>query len=128
MVTWPQFGLYLLAVAVCGLPAGLFVGSRFPQWRAPIGLALRIVTVALLAIVVMAVVGAVRDAPDAMTWTQLMAVVLVGTLVLLLAGGGFLLVRRRPLWRQPLEEALLIVVVALLVILVMAVTAALLGK
>ncbi|MGW6958786.1 hypothetical protein [Streptomyces chartreusis] len=120
MVTWPQFGLFLLGVAVCGLPAGLFVGRRYPQWRALIGLALKIVTVVLLTIVVMAVVGAVRDAPDAMTWTQLMAVLLVGALVLLLAGGGLLLVRSRPRWQQPLEEALLIVVVAL--------TAALLGK
>ncbi|MGW7427771.1 hypothetical protein ACWGJB_49025 [Streptomyces sp. NPDC054813] len=121
MVTWPQLGLFLLVVAAFGVAAGLFVGRRRPDWRAPIGTALKIAAVVLLAIVVLAVVTALRKAPSAVTWNQLGAVVLVAVVVLLLGVGGFHLVRKRPAWREALDAALLIVAVLFVVILVVVV-------
>ncbi|MZE75196.1 hypothetical protein [Streptomyces sp. SID5789] len=84
---------------------GLFLGRRRPDWRAPIGTALKIAVVVLLAIVVLAVVTALHQVPAAVTWTQLGAVVLVAVVVLLLSGGGFYLERKRPAWREALDAA-----------------------
>ncbi|MEV0210838.1 hypothetical protein AB0H97_37225 [Streptomyces sp. NPDC050788] len=128
MVTWSQLGLLGLVVAVFAVAAGLFVGRRRPDWRAPIGTALKIAVVVLLAIVVMAVVTALHKVPAAVTWTQLGTVVLVAVVLLLVSGGGFHLVRKRPAWQEALDAALLIVVVLFVVLLAVAVLATIVGR
>ncbi|WP_230193420.1 hypothetical protein [Streptomyces coriariae] len=128
IVTWPQLGLSGLVMAVFGVVAGLFVGRWRPDWRAPIGTALRIAVVVLLAVVVLAVVTALRKAPAAVTWSQLGAVVLVTVVVLLLSGGGFHLVRKRPAWQEALDTALVILVVLFVVLLAVAALAAIAGR
>ncbi|MDX3067219.1 hypothetical protein PV518_34465 [Streptomyces sp. ND04-05B] len=128
MVTWPQLGLFLLVVAVLAAAAGLFVGRRRPDWRAPIGTALKIAVVVLLAIVVLAVVTVLHKVPAAVTWTQLGAVVLVAAVVLLLSGGGFYLERKRPAWHKALDTALMTVTVLFIVLLAVTVAAAIVGR